>query len=473
MGKFGKTAADKTRTIGALNGAEREMRYNLGRYEKYAPLSEATKRADQITTAWRGLRDVGDDARLKYQPSEVQGWLGDAKQKVETDSLKLLASFPDAELQRLHDEVQMSFMQQLENVNRSRILNDDNLKTLFDVAKGFESEVEKKAYHGLSINTRFSLAIKDALAGIINPAENRFAFLQLFRAAQDMTITGWQKLFGSGEAMYQSAGLILTNHMADIAKIANRRTDFMRGVTNLVTSVFNLDNIKKVGREIPTRLYGYETRMAQAESMREIESKYDKISANIRAMQQNPSLYAERLNVALSPLMEYAPDIADQGMKSIFSTLALVKDILPEKETGTYKTLVPLSAKAKFLDNFEALTDPMKMLEMMASNTINKDQLDIFRTTKPDMWNKIQTRLRQELFEKNPPQEVRSRIYSMYGIGDPESASNAQYIGQRLFQDFMAQKPVKQMSPRKSFSVNTQLKGLTAPNSLTPQGINR
>jgi len=474
FGEFGKTSVRKTQLIDALNNAQENLLLFMNRKKslpnaprKVQGREYYDKRGATIKDVWTQVRNVTDDTpKWKNQTANFKGELQKTQEKINGAFSELNSILPNEELAYLNAAINDQFKRKQDIVDKISLLNDKTSGNMFQKGSMYKQAEEAGYGGGMSTKRHIILGLKDFFAGFINPADFRFAQLQAFRVLENVSQGFIQKTFKTRKPIVDNAENIVQNRMQEYANMLEKTSKMTGMIKDVASSILNVTK-PIVRSSVPT----YTTMSNNSDHINEVNSQFEKIAKNLRGMQGDPGLYAQRMDFALSSLRQLSPEISEGIKNRMYNQIGMINRIFPKSGDGTpYKVDVPLALKAKFLDNVDALTNPNKILDMMRSGTATSEQISIFKMSHPDIWNKTLQEVTRQMFYTNPPPEAQARAYGLFGIKSIQSQMSAERFAQQMIQQqIMNQSPKRQPKLKNPYS---DLKGLTKGNNLTPQGVN-
>lgn len=476
FGTFGEIAATKSRLLDGIGNQERRIWLNLTKGNMRRLPEEPVARDNAIFEAYKNLSTIGKDAEIQFRPENVSGWMNSVKKETSDLFRQMYSALPNEQIRAEGSVLDKMLSNQIGLIDDMRITNDPFIKTLYKTKKPVE-KVQRvgKGHGGLSIRNRVQLIIKDSAEGLVNPAINRYAYTNMIAILADATTMLGRRLLKMNDVANKTASEILFAKLKNISDLSIKRTKFMGSLKSLSDSILNFENFSKTISIARNQFVSFSSKIDQRKDIDEINKKFENISRNIETMRDDPSAYVERIDYALSSLRSVAPEVAEESARKIFEQIGLVSQILPTKPDDIYyEKNIPLVEKARFLDNFEALTNPNLMIEKMKYGTITAEQREIIQNSYPSVWEEILSRIRTDIYLSNPSQEARSRAYSMFGIQDNESLGKSQEIAKEMIlQQIESQRPKRRMPKYPSMSTVRQprQKALSLSSNLTPQGL--
>lgn len=496
FGDFGELAMRKTNLINAMNTVQENLRFDISGNKLLTPapkpseggnfIERSSRRTGEIKTVWNNLGRVSENEdNWRYVASNALGSLDKATNdlfingitrtdgKGQTGILNELNElFPSREAVQATSYMQNALATAKDAARKINILNNKNIESIFGKGKLYSKEIE--GHKGLSTHTRFKMMIRDFAASFVNPAETRYGTLQLFQIGLNKAHDIFGPMVGMETFGSKQMKQVFYDLLNNGKKIQEAQNGLKKAISNVSSQILSMNTISTATRDVA---FTYQMKIDEAAHASEINDKFEKIKQNIFKMEQDPSLYADRIHFSLNGVRQYSPQIADATEKKIFEQLGLAKQIYPQILDKTqYKPNISLGAKAKFLDNVDALTDPLKMLNLISDGNITKDQLAIFKTSYPDIWAKTLKQVSDDIFYKSPSPEAKSRAYSIFGIQNHESLYSADDFAMRMVQEQIeAKKPKlpKMAKPKPIGSPGTQLKSFTDKRNLTNPGVVR
>ena len=207
---------------------------------------------------------------------------------------------------------------------------------------------------------------------------------------------------------YYKQTFIAINHFQKAADEIKTQSDGV--VSKLINGIKIGDPSSVIVKTLP-----YQAMSFNDSNRNQIYNSFEKISKRLAEIKDDQSILYDAIQ-GVKNLEAISPGLGKQAQLSMINLLqTLTKDIPKSASTTQGGSPPPLIDQAKFLDQVIALTNPSKMLDMIADGSATSTMIATFKQSSPQIYgyvvNSINTALMQN---KNVSLKERSRIKSMF-----------------------------------------------------------
>lgn len=148
---------------------------------------------------------------------------------------------------------------------------------------------------------------------------------------------------------------------------------------------------------------------------KQIYTNFEKISKRLDEIKDDQSILYDAIQ-GTKNLESISPGLGQQAQLSMINLLQALARTIPKSAPTTQGGMAPpLIDQAKFLDQVTALTNPRKMLDMIADGSATSEMVATFKQSSPQIYGYVVNRINTELMQKKDVSlKERSRIKSMF-----------------------------------------------------------
>jgi hypothetical protein len=173
----------------------------------------------------------------------------------------------------------------------------------------------------------------------------------------------------------------------------------------------------------------------------EINKKYSEVTKNLDNLVRAPENHIMQMDAHFKSIDILMPNLSEMIKGDLQTKAGILSKSLPIQTPATYgKADLTMAEKAFFIDQYEAGTNPNKMLDLISNGSITPSQLGIFRNFFPTIYQRLRVEtITQLALSEDTDSQSRAKIYSIFGIATAPSVSP-----NRVMQDFMKAQQAQQ-----------------------------
>lgn len=444
MGFYDKKASMKlTQVLQKKDGVftEGSLKQNKELLEKFAVrMTQSGKKgskvapdikAPDISQALRDLNVLHDEIRYKYP------------------ELNPLVESMKTDIGKIHD-----------NFNAAVFYNEERIAKIFgntgeEVVKSLLPEGE------MSLQSHISRAMLDLLEGNI-----RYAKMNLIRVVAGAGLKSAAEFFSEGSVKSIVAKQV--EFTKNMAKQSNKMKNTV--VQSAINATKDISS-KIINKEKGSYKIGAISNLmlaTQKGGPDKIDSDFQKHSIFYQGTQQDLASYQRYLINQTRVLKRLFPDFADEVVEQNNRKIGYLRQLLPKNYDVFTANQIALSEKVNYLDAYDAVFNPMKVVEMIGNGTVTKPQMTHFKNTNPFIYNEIKNEALSRI-KSTTPREVSNRLYNLFDVISPVNLNKDMIDAGNIYNTIVAQQsqqnsnlvPKSSQKSRKPIKFSSQMGQLT------------
>lgn len=160
----------------------------------------------------------------------------------------------------------------------------------------------------------------------------------------------------------------------------------------------------------------------------ERRAEYRQVSTEIRALATDPDALGARLGETLAPVGEASPQLADAMHTTAVRGVQYLAEHLPATDAPTLFSFTRVTEPSqweidKFLRRYEAVEDPLSILDRASEGSLHVEHREAVETVYPEVYSEIQSRVSEMLgaMDEPPPYQVRLQLGVLMGVPSDRS----------------------------------------------------
>jgi hypothetical protein len=259
---------------------------------------------------------------------------------------------------------------------------------------------------------------KDIVTGNVSSIANKTMGLAIDTASKLLSRTGTDEAMTKLVAKSQDSQAY-TDHfltqMEQLKQAQSAANNIKLKSENLVSSLTLLDNTPRSA----LRIVPYSGIANTLQGREKIQKEYKKVTDNLVGFGADPD-NTPKFATKMQSLNHLSAGLGDEMNVKALTTISFLSKMIPPNISLTQGGGPPsVIEQAKFLDTVDAVTQPMKIIDLLKGGTITSDQLKMSQQMNPELHMYMAQKLTDELIKK-PDLDVRqrTRIKSLFPMVD-------------------------------------------------------